>query len=477
MASQVESIKWVQGTSFMVDGFAFANNKCSHYFLTHCHSDHTIGLGRDFCAGTIYCSAVSARLLALEKGLHSPLVQVLPIERPVVIDGVTVTAIDANHCPGALMLLFEVPNQADSVRAGLASDVTRILHTGDCRWRDELWSGSCLAHKPVDILMLDTTYAIPRYTFPPQEQAIQMMVQVMREALVEEPSSLFVVGSYHIGKERAYLGAAQALGIQVYAPASKRRVLELLDLPSQQLQLLTADKGAQLHVGSMGSNPANLKPYLQEAGCRWKRVVGFRPTGWSFRSSGGLQVWRDGSAAVYGVPYSEHSSFNELRACVGTLKPKKLIPTVNASNKKSAAAIIDRFADLMDLQLQRSRIDFYLNKGGSRGSSSCGCGSGATAVETAVDAVGALRQQQVGLIEPGEQSSTCPHAGDAFDAAVQQGSELYDLSAVDLAEQQRLLDQAHRLQRLKRSVELQVAAKKKQRLARQAFGLSKTRSA
>jgi hypothetical protein len=47
-----------------------------------------------------------------------------------------------------------------------------------CRWRDELWSGSCLVHKPVDILMLDTTYAIPRYTFPPQEQAIQMMVQV-----------------------------------------------------------------------------------------------------------------------------------------------------------------------------------------------------------------------------------------------------------------------------------------------------------
>jgi hypothetical protein len=56
-------------------------------------------------------------------------------------------------------------------------------------------------------------------------------------------------------------------------------VLELLDLPSEQLKLLTADQGAQLHVGSMVSNPGSLKPYLQDAGGRWKNVVGFRPTG------------------------------------------------------------------------------------------------------------------------------------------------------------------------------------------------------
>jgi hypothetical protein len=30
----------------------------------------------------------------------------------------------------------------------------------------------------VDTLMLDTTYALPKHTFPPQQQAIQMMVEV-----------------------------------------------------------------------------------------------------------------------------------------------------------------------------------------------------------------------------------------------------------------------------------------------------------
>jgi DNA cross-link repair 1A protein len=113
------------GTTFIVDGFAFASPRCTAYFLTHCHSDHTVGLRRNFAA-SIYCSPVSARLLAHDWGLRAPQVQELRLGQPRVLQGVTVTAIDANHCPGAVMLLFEV--------LGPGGAVSRILHTGDCRW-------------------------------------------------------------------------------------------------------------------------------------------------------------------------------------------------------------------------------------------------------------------------------------------------------------------------------------------------------
>lgn len=90
------------GTDFIVDGFAFQSPRCRHYFLTHMHSDHTVGLRRSFDAGTIWASPVSARLLAHEWSLRAPTVQVLQLNQPRLVDGVRVTALDANHCPGAL---------------------------------------------------------------------------------------------------------------------------------------------------------------------------------------------------------------------------------------------------------------------------------------------------------------------------------------------------------------------------------------
>ena len=46
----------------------------------------------------------------------------------------------------------------------------------------------------------------------------------MRQESKVHPDTLFIVGSYRIGKERAYLGAAKALGWKVHVNADKLRV-------------------------------------------------------------------------------------------------------------------------------------------------------------------------------------------------------------------------------------------------------------
>ena len=48
----------------IVDGFQYVNNDLSqHYFLSHFHSDHYMGLNKKFSSGKIYCSEVTANLV------------------------------------------------------------------------------------------------------------------------------------------------------------------------------------------------------------------------------------------------------------------------------------------------------------------------------------------------------------------------------------------------------------------------------
>ena len=41
--------------------------------------------------------------------LDQPMVVALPLNTRVVIDGIGVTLVDAHHCPGAVIFIFEIP--------------------------------------------------------------------------------------------------------------------------------------------------------------------------------------------------------------------------------------------------------------------------------------------------------------------------------------------------------------------------------
>ena len=94
--------KKVPGTPFVVDGFMWASPSLSSYYaLSHFHSDHTQGLTQQFDAGHIYCSAVTAALVALRIRVAPHRLRAIPLgERTEVIPGVALTLLDANHCPG-----------------------------------------------------------------------------------------------------------------------------------------------------------------------------------------------------------------------------------------------------------------------------------------------------------------------------------------------------------------------------------------
>ncbi|MBA0794194.1 hypothetical protein Gohar_018545, partial [Gossypium harknessii] len=149
------------------------------YFLTNLHTDHTQGLSSTWAMAPIFCSRVTAKLFPFKfPNFNLTLLRVLDLGSwhslslisPSTGSKVTVQvmAIDAYHCPGAVMFLFR-------------GEFGCMLNTGDFRWEKNCERAklekemllNALKDDAVDVLYLDNTYCNPTFQFPPREVAVK----------------------------------------------------------------------------------------------------------------------------------------------------------------------------------------------------------------------------------------------------------------------------------------------------------------
>ncbi|KAM4124458.1 hypothetical protein ACB094_01G232600 [Castanea mollissima] len=319
--------KKIPGTPFTVDAFRYGHIEgCSAYFLTHFHYDHYGGLSKGWSHGPIYCTPITARLLAMCLSVNPLFICPLELNTEHVIKGVRVVLLEANHCPGAALINFRLPNGQC------------YLHTGDFRACKLMQTYPLLLNEQVNVLFLDTTYCNPKYKFPSKEDVLSYVVRTTQNCLKRQPKTLVVVGAYSIGKESVYLAISKALGVKIYANASRRRVLHSFGWPELSGVLCSHGKDTLLHVLPISSlRFETLKDYLKTYKDQYAAVLAFRPTGWTYSETIGNQLdlikpSTKGNVTIFGVPYSEHSSFTELREFVQLLRPDKIIPTVNVGN-------------------------------------------------------------------------------------------------------------------------------------------------
>ncbi|KAF9182209.1 DNA break repair nuclease [Haplosporangium sp. Z 11] len=411
--------KRMPDTSFTVDAFCYgAIDGCDAYFLSHFHSDHYGGLTSTWNYGLIYCSSITANLVISRLRVDEKYIRRLPMYEPTVVNGVTVRLMDANHCPGSVLFVFD-----------LQTPKRRYLHTGDFRASPDMSINPILQQPenvPIDILYLDTTYINPRYTFPPQDIVIRetanlicrefgLQTNITRKAPIseakivkkvnimerwlkqesgnsgklltmsikssqtiktkqkwhepEEKGRIVVcVGTYLIGKERVFKAIAKAIKSKVYVQPSKQQILACLD-DAELMDMLTPNRlEAQVHLLHMGSgmSPEALQDYLDSLGPTFTRLIAIRPTGWTFTGSkkftsvdNGSTDWTHSTPSptaldlqptftsptikIYPVPYSEHSSFNELAGFVRSLNIHRVIPTVGVGSEKGRHAMNEWF--------------------------------------------------------------------------------------------------------------------------------------
>ncbi|XP_042477444.1 5' exonuclease Apollo [Macadamia integrifolia] len=200
------------------------------YFLTHLHSDHTKGLSSKWSKGPIFCSPVTAKLFPFKfPGFRLSLLTVMEIGIPYSISlvspstgletSVRVTAIDAHHCPGAVMFLF-------------CGDFGCTLYTGDFRWEansERALLGkntllNALKGDKLDFLYLDNTYCHPLYSFPPREAVAQQVIDV----IASHPEHDIIIGINTLGKEELLVNISRALKIKIWVWPERLQTMHLL---------------------------------------------------------------------------------------------------------------------------------------------------------------------------------------------------------------------------------------------------------
>lgn len=222
-----------------------------------------------------------------------------------------------------------------------------MLHTGDFRFsipdmlegkRESLLSqlAANRGNPQYLTIYLDTTYCDPAYRFPPQADVLANVRCTVRKELdrlhTGRPRTknglpynrlLFVFGAYSIGKERVYLTVAKAFGWKIYADSPRRSILNILgeDWDPELRSMLTDDPhstclwvkdlsdisfaglGRLRKLTTATTGLKSQSTYLASAGLAQGppktvndlkyssvhnsslRIVGFRPTGWTFDAS------------------------------------------------------------------------------------------------------------------------------------------------------------------------------------------------
>ncbi|XP_042656071.1 5' exonuclease Apollo [Tyto alba] len=289
----------IAGTPIAVDFWSVRRAPGARlFFLSHLHSDHTVGLSSTW-SRPLYCSPLTARLL--HRRLQVPPRWIRPLEvgqSHVLGEEVTVTLLDSNHCPGSVMFLFE-------------GAFGTILYTGDFRYTSAMQGEPVLSGRRIDRLYLDNTHCHPRRPLPSRQHATGQAARVIRA----HPRHHVVIGVYSLGKEALLVDLAVEFSTWVVVSPWRLEQMRLLEMPD----VFTAEEGAGW---IRAVDVAEIRWDTLASWNALRPTIAIIPTGRPVKAT---------HPNIHPIPYSDHSSFSELCEFVKWLKPCSVIPIVKDS--------------------------------------------------------------------------------------------------------------------------------------------------
>ena len=266
-------------------------------FISHAHSDHVARHEMTFC------SEVTRDLMKTRYGYTSEgEMRVLPMREVVEWEGWELRLLPAGHIIGSAML--HLTRKADGAT---------LLYTGDYKLRQGLSSERCeLLH--ADTIIMECTFGLPQFTFPPTSQVVTQVLKFAQETL--EDGGIPVLLGYSVGKAQEILCALAEAGHPVMVHKSiwdmTRAVAPLLGkLPDYRLfDAAHAAGHVLLFPPSNGRSIAIKKLKV----CRTAML-----TGWALQPGAKFRYQVD---EIF--PLSDHADYPELIETVEEVKPRRV---------------------------------------------------------------------------------------------------------------------------------------------------------
>ncbi|KAL5555502.1 hypothetical protein UlMin_037738 [Ulmus minor] len=333
-------IEMPKGLPFSVDTWSSSSMKKRHHFLTHAHRDHSTGIST-YCSYPIYCTSLTKTLLLQQfPKLDDCLFLGIELGQSLVIDDpdgpFKVMAMDANHCPGAVMFSFE-------------GTFGNILHTGDCRLTPECLLNlqekylSKRGKKPscqLDFVFLDCTFGRFSQVIPSKHLAVRQVINCIWK---HPEAPVIYLACDLLGQEEILADVSRTFGSKIYVDKSTNPEC-FLALTLTFPEILSQDPSSRFHlIDAFPRLNERAKAKLEEAQANLKpEPLIIRPsTQWYAHEDECSEVerWtkqrvneavRD-QFGVWHVCYSIHSSRDELEWALQLLAPKWVISTTPPS--------------------------------------------------------------------------------------------------------------------------------------------------
>nr|SPJ13545.1 DNA repair metallo-beta-lactamase protein, putative [Plasmodium sp. DRC-Itaito] len=178
----------------------------------------------------------------------------------------------------------------------------------------------------------------------------------------KKKKTLFLFGTYNLGKEKIYLSLSDACNMKIYYKnEKKRKIIESFLYNKHILNKITDNKlEAQIHIVDINYSyifpKIDRRKFLNLIDEDIEKEFDFFyyiiPTGWVKKFS----FYERNNISIFLIPYSEHSNLYELKNFVKSIKPCNILPTV-FYNEKEKTTILNIFNPF--LNLKREVLSFF----------------------------------------------------------------------------------------------------------------------